>query len=225
MLRFPGRTGGTRHHDHGTGTYGARMTEEITPGTFHAAEGVEDWRVVFEGACAASLRPVGRAVRPSTRGSRPTCCPCGGPSRLRAGRRRGPADPRRRGPAIWCRPLREPGTERNRVHVDVSAPHGQTAARVAAGVAAGGRIVSDRYARARWAPVGPLSGSGRFSRVGRAQVEPASQVADLAVDGRIHGAPERHVAVDRRDAERPASRSARASSFPTSRSPYRIGRA
>jgi 4a-hydroxytetrahydrobiopterin dehydratase len=28
------------------------MTEEITPGTFHAAEGVEDWRVVFEGACA-----------------------------------------------------------------------------------------------------------------------------------------------------------------------------
>ena len=28
------------------------MTEEITPGTFHAAEGVEDWRVVFDGACA-----------------------------------------------------------------------------------------------------------------------------------------------------------------------------
>jgi 4a-hydroxytetrahydrobiopterin dehydratase len=28
------------------------MTEDITPGTFHAAEGVEDWRVVFEGACA-----------------------------------------------------------------------------------------------------------------------------------------------------------------------------
>jgi 4a-hydroxytetrahydrobiopterin dehydratase len=28
------------------------MTEPITPGQFHAADGVQDWRVVGEGACA-----------------------------------------------------------------------------------------------------------------------------------------------------------------------------
>jgi len=28
------------------------MTEEITPLQFHESDGVEDWRVVFEGACA-----------------------------------------------------------------------------------------------------------------------------------------------------------------------------
>ena len=52
-------------------------------------------------------------------------------------------DPRRRGPAIWCQQM-EPRTERNRIHVDVSVPHAQAEARVAAGVAAGGRIVFGR---------------------------------------------------------------------------------
>ena len=28
------------------------MTERITPGQFHEAAGVEDWRVLGEGACA-----------------------------------------------------------------------------------------------------------------------------------------------------------------------------
>ncbi|MGI8987436.1 MAG: VOC family protein [Nocardioidaceae bacterium] len=53
-------------------------------------------------------------------------------------------DPRRRGPAIWCQQMKELRTERNRIHVDVSVPHAQAEARVAAGVAAGGRIVFGR---------------------------------------------------------------------------------
>ena len=28
------------------------MTEKISPATFHAAEGVDDWLVLFEGVCA-----------------------------------------------------------------------------------------------------------------------------------------------------------------------------
>ena len=51
-------------------------------------------------------------------------------------------DPRRRGPAIWFQQMEEPRTERNRIHIDVSVPHDQAEARVAAGVAAGGRIWS-----------------------------------------------------------------------------------
>src|SRR5438094_1683585 len=32
--------------------YGEPMTERITPQQFHQADGVEDWRALFEGACA-----------------------------------------------------------------------------------------------------------------------------------------------------------------------------
>jgi 4a-hydroxytetrahydrobiopterin dehydratase len=49
----------------------------------------------------------------------------------------------------------EPRTERNRIHVDVSVPHDQGEARVAAGVAAGGRVVFDRYTTAWWTPTDP----------------------------------------------------------------------
>lgn len=41
-------------------------------------------------------------------------------------------------------------TPRNRVHVDISVPHDQGEARVAAAIAAGGHLVSDRHAPARW---------------------------------------------------------------------------
>jgi 4a-hydroxytetrahydrobiopterin dehydratase len=64
-------------------------------------------------------------------------------------------DPRRRGPAIWFQQMKEPRTERNRIHVDVSVPHDQAEARVAAGVAAGGRVVFDRYAPAWWTLADP----------------------------------------------------------------------
>ena len=197
------------------------MTEAITPGTFHAAEGVEDWRVVFEGACAhfrtgsfaaglALANEIGRladaanhhpdvdlryaavTVRLSTHEVRGLTerdvalaqqisaaarelGVSADPSAVQAVQIAIDAlvstdvlpfwravlgyeqvgdedllDPRRHGPAIWFQQMEEPRTERNRIHVDISVPHDQAEARVAAGVAAGGRIVFDRYAPAWW---------------------------------------------------------------------------
>ena len=59
-------------------------------------------------------------------------------------------DPRRIGPPIWFQQMDEPRTERSRFHIDVSVPHDVAEERVAAAIAAGGRLVSDRYARSWW---------------------------------------------------------------------------
>jgi 4a-hydroxytetrahydrobiopterin dehydratase len=59
-------------------------------------------------------------------------------------------DPRRAGPAVWFQQMDEPRTERQRFHIDVTVPHDQAEARVAAALAAGGRLVTDRYARSWW---------------------------------------------------------------------------
>jgi 4a-hydroxytetrahydrobiopterin dehydratase len=60
------------------------------------------------------------------------------------------ADPQRLGPSVWFQQMDEPRDERQRFHLDVSVPHDQAEARVAAVVAAGGRLVSDEFARAWW---------------------------------------------------------------------------
>jgi 4a-hydroxytetrahydrobiopterin dehydratase len=59
-------------------------------------------------------------------------------------------DPQRHGPPMWFQQMDEPRTERDRFHIDVSVPHDQAEARVAAAIAAGGRLVSDQYARSWW---------------------------------------------------------------------------
>jgi 4a-hydroxytetrahydrobiopterin dehydratase len=53
-------------------------------------------------------------------------------------------DPHRRGPNIWFQEMDEPREQRNRIHVDLAVPYEQAEARVAAAVAAGGRVVRDR---------------------------------------------------------------------------------
>ena len=53
-------------------------------------------------------------------------------------------DPLMRWPSLWFQEMREPRTERNRLHVDIWVPHDQAESRVAAGLAAGGRVVRDR---------------------------------------------------------------------------------
>lgn len=60
-------------------------------------------------------------------------------------------DPRRRGPAFWFESmdeLRPDGT--GAIHVAVWVPHEQAETRVAAALAAGGRLVRDDYAPAWW---------------------------------------------------------------------------
>jgi 4a-hydroxytetrahydrobiopterin dehydratase len=59
-------------------------------------------------------------------------------------------DPRGRGPSIWFQPMDAPRPQRNRIHVDVAVPHDQAEARVAAAIAAGGRLVTDEWAPAWW---------------------------------------------------------------------------
>jgi 4a-hydroxytetrahydrobiopterin dehydratase len=59
-------------------------------------------------------------------------------------------DPRGRGPAIWFQPMDAPRPQRNRVHVDVFVPNDEAEARVAAALAAGGRLVDDSHAPDWW---------------------------------------------------------------------------
>jgi len=60
------------------------------------------------------------------------------------------ADPRGWGAPVWFQQMDEPRTERNRFHVDVSVPHDEAEARIAAALDAGGTLVTGRYARSFW---------------------------------------------------------------------------
>ncbi|MCC8247073.1 VOC family protein [Saccharothrix luteola] len=195
------------------------MTDRISPRQFHEAEGVEDWRVLFSGACAhfrvdsftagvalvdaigglaagrdpeVDLRPAGVTVclppvgfggqdrrdvelaRRISAAARELGLPAD-PSAVQAVQISVDAlvsatvmpfwravlgyeqvgdedllDPRRRGPSLWFQGMDAPRPQRNRIHVDVSVPHDQAEARVAAAIAAGGRLVSDRHAPEWW---------------------------------------------------------------------------
>ncbi len=59
-------------------------------------------------------------------------------------------DPLRIGPPMWFQQMDEPRTDRDRFHIDVSVPHDVAEARVAAALAAGGTLVTDRFARSWW---------------------------------------------------------------------------
>ncbi|GLY92877.1 VOC family protein [Actinoplanes sp. NBRC 103695] len=59
-------------------------------------------------------------------------------------------DPRRRGPGLALQQMSEPREQRNRIHLDIAVPHDQAEARVAAALAAGGRLVSDEHAPKWW---------------------------------------------------------------------------
>jgi 4a-hydroxytetrahydrobiopterin dehydratase len=54
------------------------------------------------------------------------------------------------GPPVWFQQMDAPRQQRNRMHVDISVPHDQAEARVAAALAAGGRLVTDQDAPAWW---------------------------------------------------------------------------
>lgn len=59
-------------------------------------------------------------------------------------------DPARVGPPIWFQEMDEPRRERNRFHLDISVPHDLAQERIDAALAAGGTMVTDRYARSWW---------------------------------------------------------------------------
>lgn len=59
-------------------------------------------------------------------------------------------DPLRQGPSVWFQQMDEPRVQRNRIHFDVSVPHDEAERRIAAALAAGGVLVSDKEAPAFW---------------------------------------------------------------------------
>lgn len=59
-------------------------------------------------------------------------------------------DPTGVGPAVWFQQMDAPRPQRNRLHLDVTVPHDEAEARVAAALQAGGHLVSDARARAFW---------------------------------------------------------------------------
>ncbi|OKI30676.1 VOC family protein [Streptomyces sp. CB03911] len=64
-------------------------------------------------------------------------------------------DPGRRGAPFYFQPMDAPRPQRNRVHVDVWVPYDQAEARVAAAIAAGGRLVSDAEAPSNYVLADP----------------------------------------------------------------------
>lgn len=75
--------------------------------------------------------------------------------RLNAGPTDALADPHRQGPAIWFQQMDAPRPQRNRIHVDVCVPHDEAQRRIAAGLAAGGRVTYDAEAPAFWVLADP----------------------------------------------------------------------
>ena len=59
-------------------------------------------------------------------------------------------DPRGRGPSIWFQKTDELSSQDNRIHIDIWVPHDQVQGRIAAAIAAGGHLVTDKYAPSWW---------------------------------------------------------------------------
>ena len=64
-------------------------------------------------------------------------------------------DPLRRNPPIWFQQMDAPRPQRNRIHLDLLVPDDQADSRIAAAVAAGGRLLSDAQAPAFWVLADP----------------------------------------------------------------------
>jgi 4a-hydroxytetrahydrobiopterin dehydratase len=59
-------------------------------------------------------------------------------------------DPAGQAPAIWFQRMDVPRPQRNRIHLDISVPHDEAPSRIAAALAAGGRMLSAARAPAFW---------------------------------------------------------------------------
>lgn len=95
--------------------------------------GVQTVMIAVDAAAEADVRPFWRAVLGYTEDADGDL-----------------VDPAGHGPRVWFQHLDAPRPQRNRLHVDVSVPHDEAEARVAAALAAGGRLVGDAHAPAWW---------------------------------------------------------------------------
>lgn len=222
----------------------------VSPRQFHESDGVEDWRVLGEGACAwfrtgsfrtgarfvqeiseltglgdghpdIDLRPEGVTVRliritsdyygltgrhvelarqisalagklgisaePSAvQTVQVTIDALDGPDVVpfwrallgyqdRAGSPEDLIDPHRRGAAFYFQQMDAPRPQRNRVHVDVWVPYDEAHGRIAAAIAAGGRLVTDAYAPSHWVLADPEGNEACVGTAGWVGPEPSRQ--------------------------------------------------
>lgn len=194
------------------------MAEQITAGQFHAADGVDDWRVLYQVAAAcfrteslakgiALVDEIGRlagadqqyldvdlrysAVTVTLKTRNITLARRISAAAQALGLPADPAavqvinvaidalviadvlpfwravlsyrqigddyllDPSGRGPGFEFQRMDAPRPQRNRIHVDIAVPHERAEARVAAALAAGGRLVSDVHAPTWWVLADP----------------------------------------------------------------------
>jgi 4a-hydroxytetrahydrobiopterin dehydratase len=59
-------------------------------------------------------------------------------------------DPLTRGPLVYFQQMDAPRPQRNRIHLDIWVAHDQADARIATAIAAGGHLVTDKYAPSWW---------------------------------------------------------------------------
>ena len=78
-----------------------------------------------------------------------------GDERGRSGPANGLIDPLGEGPAVWFQQMDAPRPQRNRIHFDVNVPHEEAHERIAATIAAGGKLVYDAEAPAFWVLADP----------------------------------------------------------------------
>ena len=64
-------------------------------------------------------------------------------------------DPQRQGPAIWFQQMDAPRPQRNRIHFDICVPHDEAQRRIAAALAAGGRLTYEDEAPTFWVLADP----------------------------------------------------------------------
>jgi 4a-hydroxytetrahydrobiopterin dehydratase len=84
-------------------------------------------------------------------------------------------DPHRRGAPFYFQQMDAPRPQRNRVHVDVWVPYDQADARIAAALAAGGRLVNDADAPSNWALADPEGNEACVGVAGWTGSDPSRQ--------------------------------------------------
>ena len=91
-------------------------------------------------------------------------------------------DPQGRGAPFWFQEMDAPRPQRSRVHVDVWVPYDQAESRIAAAIAAGGRLVTDAHAPAHWVLADPEGNEACVGTAGWTGPEPTR-----STDAHAHG--------------------------------------